>query len=142
MKIIEQAKLPKDTMDRLKFVASAEKGWFDGDQGDPVGDNALFAATRFLELYHKNSTLNRPGIYPLMEGGVNIEWIPPVEKMALFDYDWILDIGNNGEMTAYFFSNNPSLKDYELNFSYNEENIDHICDKIVKKIGDLGLLKY
>jgi len=129
MRIIKQSNLPQETIDRLLFIANTKRGWIDGEQGIPVSRKAIMISIAFLEEYDKYCHLTRPGIYPLIEGGISLEWNNNSQNSNRAFPEWDLEIYNNGDMLFY----SPGLenrKDIEIRYNYNS----HHTRKMIRKI--------
>lgn len=112
--------LPEETINRLKYVASLQKGWLGREEGLPVSHAAEQIAYTFLEQFFKKSNKNRPGIYPLIEGGISLEWDPKISNDDT-TVPWTVEILNNGNVNIMFFDINEEHNDILLDYSNNIE---------------------
>ena len=122
--------LPEETTSRLEYVASLQKGWLGREEGLPVSPIAEQIAYAFLEQFFKKINKNRPGIYPLIEGGISLEWDPKISNDDT-TVPWTVEILNNGNVNIMFFYSNEEYDDILLNYSSNIETyVNNILEQI------------
>ena len=83
----------KDRQKRIDCLAQLEDGWFDGE-GVALTSAGLDAARVVVEFTDENG-LALPGLFPMPDGGVSIEWlkigtffgveISPTSSFSVFD---------------------------------------------------------
>lgn len=87
-----------DWSSRMDTAMSVKTGWIDGTCGDPVGELAKDITEGILVEFCARDILHgqRPGIYPLLRGGVQLEW----EDRGV---DWSIEVDNGGavELSAF-----------------------------------------
>lgn len=90
--------IPDNWLERLDIIMSYESGWLDGSEGVLVDIQAKNIVEGILAEFYNENILNgkRPGIYPLIRGGIQIEW----EENGL---DYSIEVENNGyiELSAF-----------------------------------------
>lgn len=68
---------------RLGQLASLEEGWHPDDGGVVISGMALAAARDLLQLIDDRHSLMPPAIFPLSDGGIQIEWATPQRVTTL-----------------------------------------------------------
>ena len=134
MVFIKQSNLPKETIDRLLFIANLKKGWLDGEQGVSISKRALMISIAFLEESNKHKRFHRPGIYPLIEGGVSLEWDNDSQRSNCVFPEWDLEIRNNGDMLFYAPGLHNNKEDIEMRYYYNNNHTKEVIRKILQTI--------
>lgn len=122
--------LDAGTLDRIQFVSNLDYGWLGNGEGETPSKESVQAAITFLEIFKENSKENRPGIYPLIENGINLEWNSNKNNDS-----WIIEFHNDGKAVLYIFS----LNDEEFNYQYDDNNAKSIAQTIFKQLRQRGL---
>lgn len=128
-----KTQLSEETINRLEYVVSLQKGWLGREEGDPVSHTAEQIAYAFLEQFLKKSNKNRPGIYPLIEGGISLEWDPEISNDDT-SLPWTVEITNDGNVNIIFF--NTDEADYDINLNYSN-NIQSYVNNIIEHINTI-----
>lgn len=140
MRYLQQANLDQETIDRLELIANLEHGWIDGEQGDTISYQAMQFAVQFLEEYVTYSKFSRPSIYPLLEGGITLEWDVPVEYNNKINYKWTIDIYNDTDVVLYVFATNHKFRDKEVVYSHYASRPDKTIKKIIRELDKHNVL--
>ena len=85
---------------RMQDILSLQPGWLDGKQGASVNVKIALWVSGFLaELYQRGyfEESERPGLYPLLTGGVQLEW----DENST---NWAIEFHNDGEVTVEAYS--------------------------------------
>jgi hypothetical protein len=112
--------------ERLQYLANLEEGWLDG-YGVPSRPEATQAVESLLSAVFPDDSeysLKQPGIFPIEEGGINLEWfvgnrIISIEVMG--DYD---------ETYSLFYMNVENQYVIEV----NSDEIDVIVSKLKETV--------
>lgn len=147
MKIIDQATLPEETVERLRYLTTLEDNWMNNEEGDPVSEEAITFAVCFLEEWAKRTTKPRPGIYPLVEGGIFLEWDDddrntPGKSIGDTDSSWSIELLNSRSIIFVMFAKewNDHFqsyidKDEEIWTHYdNDETMMNVISTLLDKI--------
>ena len=126
--------IPDSWLERLDVVMSFDSGWLDGSEGVPVEIQARNIAEGILTEFHNEDILNgqRPGIYPLIEGGIQLEW----EENGI---DYSIEVENNGSVELSVFGESVDFEEsfktgeyHQDDYKYVIETLNIIRDKISK----------
>lgn len=116
---------PRPIRQRIDHLLTAEKGWLDGTNGEPINPEKAALVCSILEQSFKETM---PLIFPTPEGGIMVEDSWPSNELSLnleFDFDsmtanlLVADTGPDGEI----------LIDEEFPFATTEEQ-DDILDAL------------
>lgn len=127
--------IPNNWLERLDTVMSFEPGWLDGSEGVPVEIQAKNIAEGILTEFHNENILNRqrPGIYPLICGGIQLEW----EENGI---DYSIEVENSGTVELSAFGESVDLVESFKTETYNQDDYKRVIeilntmrDKISKK---------
>lgn len=115
--------IPDSWKERLDIVVSFESGWLDGSEGVPVDIQAKNIAEGILTEFHNENILNgqRPGIYPLIEGGIQLEW----EENGI---DYSIEVENSGSVELSAFSESVDLVENFKTETYDRYDYKHIIE--------------
>ncbi|APT93372.1 hypothetical protein CPHO_11290 [Corynebacterium phocae] len=95
---------PDDWYRRMAVVMNFADGWIDGQNGEAVSVQAKRIVDAILSYFYDEEILegNRPGIYPLLRGGIQLEWD--------FDgVDWSIEVDNVGNVELSAFGDGIDL---------------------------------
>lgn len=98
--------------ERLDEIASAEDGWYSGDNPAPR-PLAIQSMRNFVRTAIQLIGTPDPYLYPLPDGGVCAEW-------SLDDWEANVDIGGDGEFLSFHASNVESLSELEREIEFVE----------------------
>lgn len=127
--------IPDSWLERLDVVMSFDSGWLDGSEGVPVEIQAKNIVEGILTEFHNEDILNgqRPGIYPLIEGGIQLEW----EENGI---DHSIEVENSGYVELSAFGESVDLVENFKTETYYQDDYKHIIeilntmrDEIIKK---------
>lgn len=98
--------IPDNWLERLDTVMSFGSGWLHGSEGAPVDPQVKNIVEGILAEFHNENILNgqRPGIYPLISGGIQLEW----EENQV---DYSIEIENSGFVELSAFGREVDLED-------------------------------
>lgn len=115
--------IPDNWKERLDIVMSFEPGWLDGSEGVPVEIQAKNIAEGILEEFHNENILNgqRPGIYLLIEGGIQLEW----EENGI---DYFIEVENSGSVELSAFGESVDLVENFKTKTYHQDDYKHIIE--------------
>lgn len=115
--------IPDNWLERLNVVMSFDSGWLDGSEGVPVDIQAKNIAEGILAEFYNENILNgqRPGIYPLIEGGIQLEW----EENGL---DYSIEVENNGSIELSTFGESVDLIECFKTGASNKEDCKHVME--------------
>lgn len=110
-------------LERLDVVMSFGSGWLDGSEGVPVKIQARNIAEGILTEFHNENILNgkRPGIYPLIRGGIQLEW----EENGI---DYSIEVENGGTVELSAFGESVDLVENFKTETYNQDDYKHIIE--------------
>lgn len=115
--------IPDNWLERLNVVMSFEYGWLDGSEGVPVEIQAKNIVEGILTEFYNENILNgqRPGIYPLIEGGIQLEW----EENGI---DYSIEIENNSSIELSAFGEEVDLVGSFKTGASNKEDCKHVME--------------
>ena len=115
--------IPDNWLERLNIVMSFESGWLNGSEGVPVEIQAKNIVEGILIEFHNEDILNgqRPGIYPLIEGGIQLEW----EENGI---DYSIEVENGGTVELSAFGESVDLVENFKTETYNQDDYKHIIE--------------
>ncbi len=115
--------IPDSWKERLDIVMSFESGWLDGLEGVPVDIQAKNIAEGILAEFHNENILNgkRPGIYPLIHGGIQLEW----EENGI---DYSIEIENNSSIELSAFGEAVDMVECFKTGASNKEDCKHVME--------------
>ena len=102
---------------------SFDSGQLDGSEGVPVDIQAKNIAEGILAEFYNENILNgqRPGIYPLIEGGIQLEW----EENGI---DHSIEIENNSSIELSAFGEEVDLVGSFKTGASNKEDCKHVME--------------
>lgn len=127
---LKSSVLDADTLGRIQFVSNLNSGWLGNGESEPPSKGSVYATMQFLEMFQEKSSKDRPGIYPLIENGINLEWNDDITNDS-----WMVEFHNDGKTVLYIFS----LNDEEFNYQYDDNNAKSIAQTIFKQLRQRGL---
>lgn len=115
--------IPDNWLERLNTVMSFKSGWLNGSEGVPVEIQAKNIVEGILIEFHNEDILNgqRPGIYPLIEGGIQLEW----EENGI---DYSIEVENGGTVELSAFGESVDLVENFKTETYNQDDYKHIIE--------------
>lgn len=115
-----------DWSSRMDTVTSVKSGWIDGTCGDPVGELAKDITEGILVEFCARDILHgqRPGIYPLLRGGVQLEW----EDRGV---DWSIEVDNGGAVELSAFGETVDMDECFTAGASAQDTSDHAMEILV-----------
>lgn len=83
--------------ERLAVLGIMEYGWYDGEEGRPPTEKALFSAQKVIAALI-DCGMSKPYIYPTIPGGVQVEW-----DVGEGDWDVEVVFDPDGSFQGYAF---------------------------------------
>lgn len=114
-----------DWSDRMDTVASVKTGWIDGTCGDPVGEMTRDIVECILVEFCARDILHgqRPGIYPLLRGGIQLEW----EDRSV---DWSIEVDNGGNVEISAFGATVDMDECFTAGESAQDTSDHVMETL------------
>lgn len=128
---LKSSVLDADTLGRIQFVSNLDYGWLGNGEGETPSKGSVRAAIQFLEMLQERSSKDRPGIYPLIENGINLEWNDDITNDS-----WMVEFHNDGIAKLYIFT---CVADNELTYQYDDENIHQVIQDIFLQLRKVEL---
>ena len=109
---------------RLLELAQLKAGWLDGN-GCPVSFAALdFARDLLRELTERSSSVPLPGIFPMPDGGVQLEWQDPTKNLV-----YSAEVSPELQITLYRLNTKTDEEEEDLTASLRK-TIDFLMGSI------------
>lgn len=127
-----QEAYPGYWLERVNYVMSLEDGWLGDGEGKAATSLAKKVVDCLLINFNDSEIFDpgdRPGIYPLVAGGFQLEW----EK---YGQDWSIEINNDGRVEVDAIGEGDDI-DKEIPSTGSPEEIAHRAFSIVEDGQDL-----
>lgn len=94
----EYLNFPSEWRERYDYLRGVQSGWLGAGEGDSVEPEVLETVGYLLQAFFEQRLIDggRPGLYPLIEGGAQMEWSDE-------SGDWSVELLNEGGALIYLF---------------------------------------
>lgn len=116
---------PTEWHERVVALMALPPGWLGDESGHEISMKARSILDGVLSYFYEEEVLGdqRPGIYPLIRGGIQLEW-------EMSHVDWSIEIQNDGDVELSAFGDEIDI-DEEIPFSVRGENFSSlVCAKL------------
>lgn len=117
-----EAALSESWRQRIAHLSQLKRGWLDGEADAPT--RQALDRTEDLLLACVDEQIPRPGMYPLVEGGVRLEWSTPSGGVEL-------DVPNVGGYELFWYGRGGGS---EGERSFTEQDRDDLLDKVKERL--------